>query len=129
MKALSKSQIEELAKEIRQFLLNYKMWIDIRIYFNGKAFSTDEGDKFYYNDPTHLVTLENIDPTDYFEYVAVPNILSMSFEGDFCSCLNGYGEYGAKFDDRIQQEFSNILAKYGLYYESGNHWNLTCYPV
>ena len=53
----------------------------------------------------------------------------MSFEGDFCSCLNGYSEYGAEFDNMIQQEFSNILAKYGLYYALGNHWNLTCYPV
>lgn len=126
---LPEEKIEELAKEIRQFLIDNNMWVDVRIYFNGKAFATDDGKNFYYNDPEHLVVLENMDPKDYFDYVAEPHILSMSFEGDFCSCLNGYGEYGAKFDDMIQQEFSNILAKYGLYYELGNHWNLTCYPV
>jgi hypothetical protein len=126
---LPEEKIEELAKEIRQFLIDNNMWVDVRIYFNGKAFATDDGKNFYYNDPEHLVVLENMNPKDYFDYVAEPHILSMSFEGDFCSCLNGYGEYGAKFDDMIQQEFSNILAKYGLYYELGNHWNLTCYPV
>jgi hypothetical protein len=126
-KLISEKQIEDLAEEIRQFLLDNNLWIDVTIYFNGKAFSTYDGKNFYYNDPAHLIVLEDKDPKDYFDYVAEPHILSMSFEGDFCSCMNNYGEYGYDFDERIQNGFREILDKYGLYYEMGNHWNLTCY--
>lgn len=126
---LSENEIEKLAKEIRQFLLDNKLWIDVRIYFNGKAFDTSDGAHYYYNDPTHLVVLEDMDPGRYFKYVGNPHILSMSFEGDFCGCLNNYAEYGYEFDNKIQREFWQILSKYGVYYELGEHWNLTCYYV
>ena len=47
---LTPEQIEELAVEIRTFLLNHDMWVDTAIYFNGKCFSTydRETGKFYY---------------------------------------------------------------------------------
>lgn len=125
---MTKNEIEALAVEIRSFLLKHDLWIDTTIYFNGKAFSTDDRQgHYYYNDPDHLIVLEDQDPRRCFEYVG--DILSMSFEGDFCGCLNDYGEYGAKFDRQIQDEFSAILKKHGLYYELGNHWNLTVYPI
>jgi len=126
---LTEQQREQLAIEIREFLLKNDLWIDITIYFNGKAFSTSDGDNFYYNDRYHLVVEENKNPRDYFSYVRKPNILSMSFEGAFYSCLNYNNERGAKFDDMIQEEFGKILSKYGLYYELGNAWNLSCYEV
>lgn len=130
MNRLTESQIEELAKEIRQFLLDNNLWVDVNIYFNGKAFSTsDRNGNYYYNDQNHLVVLEDQDPKNYFKYVAEPNVLSMSFEGDFCGCLNFYNEYGVAFDNKVQKEFSDILAKYGLYYELGHHWNLSCYYI
>lgn len=77
---LTEKQIEKLAVEIRTFLLNHDMWADTTIYFNGKCFSTydKETGKFYYNDPKHLVVIEDEDPRDYFEYVAEDHILSMS---------------------------------------------------
>ena len=60
---LSEGKIEEeLAKEIRQFLIDNNMWGGCQIYFNGKAFATDDGKNFYYNDPEHLVVLENMNP-------------------------------------------------------------------
>ena len=34
---LTPERIEELAKEIREFLLDHDMWIDVTIYFNGSA--------------------------------------------------------------------------------------------
>lgn len=125
---MERAKTEELAKEIRQFLIDNGLWVDVTIYFNGKAFSTDDREgHFYYNDPEHLVVLEDQDPRRYFAYVG--DILSMSFEGDFYSCLNFCNEYGADFDNRIQEEFSAILRKYGLYYELGNSWNLSVYPM
>ena len=37
---LTPERIENLAIEIREFLLEYGMWIDVAIYFNGKCFTT-----------------------------------------------------------------------------------------
>lgn len=120
---LSEQQIEQLAVEIREFLLEHNLWIDVNIYFNGKRFSTHDkaAEKFYYNDREHLVVEENEDPRRYFEYVADDHILSMSFEGVVCEILY-YGECPV-----VKREFDRIFGKYGLYYEFGNHWNLSCY--
>jgi len=117
-KKLTKPQIEKLAKEIRKWMLDNELWVDTRIYFNGKAFSTDDGHGQYaYNDPDRLFVLENEDPKRYFDYVGP--ILSMSFEGDLYDILN-YCEA-----PRLEEEFRAIFAKYGLYFELGNAWNLT----
>ncbi len=120
-KKLTKRQIEALAKEIRQFLLDHDLWVDVTIYFNGKAFSTSDGlGHYYYNYPEHLVVLEDEDPHDYFEYVG--DILSMSFEGAFYEIIN---HYRAAISNRIMEEFDAVLEKCGLYYELGDPWNLT----
>ena len=90
MPKLTKAAIENLAKEIRQYLLDREMWIDTTIYFNGKAFSTGDGQgHHYYNDPLHLVVLENEDPHRYTEYAG--DILTVSFEGPLYDALN-YGD-------------------------------------
>lgn len=38
MKQLEEAEIEKLAVEIREFLLEHDMWQDVDIYFNGKRF-------------------------------------------------------------------------------------------
>lgn len=125
-KKLTKAAIENLAKEIRQYLLDRDMWIDTRIYFNGKAFSTDDRDgHYYYNDPDHLVVLEDEDPHTYTEYAG--DILTMTFEGPLYEALN-YGGYEG-YQWKTEEELTDIFRKYGLYYELGNAWNLTAYPL
>ncbi len=120
---LTPERIEELAYEIKEFLIKHEMWIDVRIYFNGKALSTDDGNSNYaYNDPNVDYIIEDVKPNDYFEYVG-DNILCMSFEGPFYELLNGYTPYS--YYDQIEGEFRNILSKYGLYYELGHPWNLS----
>lgn len=124
MNAKQRKNIENLAKEIHAFLVKHELWVDVQIYFNGKCWSTcDYNDsKFCYNEDKYFEY--EADPKNYFEYVREPeNILSMSFEGDLYEVLNGY--WGAK----LEKEFSSILAKYGLYYELGNAWNLTCCEI
>lgn len=122
----TKAQIENLAKEIRQYLLDREMWSDIRIYFNGKAFATDDREgHYYYNDPDHLVVLEDEDPHTYTEYAG--DILTMTFEGPLYEVLN-YGGYGDN-PWQVEEELTAIFRKYGLYYELGNAWNLTAYPL
>ena len=121
---LTATDIENMAKEIREFLIEHELWVDTVIYFNGKAFSTSDGKgNYYYNDPEHLIVLENQNPKDYFEYAG--DILSMSFEGDLNHCLNYY--YDIDFCDRIVGGLQDIFRKYGCYYELGNAWNLSLY--
>lgn len=118
-------QIEQLETEIREFLLEHNLWIDVDIYFNGKRFSTHDkaAGKYYYNDRENLVVEENEDPRKYFEYVNPNHILSMSFEGVACEMIY----YGAL--PKVKREFDKIFEKYGLYYEFGNNWNLSCYYI
>lgn len=124
-KKLTPEMIENLAVEIREFLLEHEIWIDVDIYFNGKCFSTydKETGKFHYNDREHMVVREDEDPRMYFEYVNPDHILSMSFEGIVCEMLY----YGAM--PRTKKEFDAIFTRYGIYYEFGNHWNFSCYYI
>lgn len=122
---LTLNQIEELAVEIRDFLLRHDMWVDTDIYFNGKRFTQyDPADgKYYHNDRKHLIVEEGVDPKTYFEYVNPAHILSMSFEGPVCEMLY-YCEYPT-----IRKKFDAIFERYGLYYEFGDHWNFSCYYI
>lgn len=124
---LTEEQKEQLAVEIRTFLLEHDMWQDTNIYFNGKCFCTYDPEigKYYYNDPEHLVVLNDQNPRTYFRYVADDHILSMSFEGPAYEMINGYG-FGFR---KWLEEFSGILKKYGVYYEQGDAWNLSCYYI
>lgn len=118
----STEKVEALANDIQKFLLNWDAWMDVCIYYNGKRMDTGRDGVYRYNGEPFIRV--NEDPRDYFEYVANPHILSMSFEGMVYELLNGYrGGYSDKFCD----EFVGLLAKYGVYFEQGNTWNLTCY--
>ena len=120
---LTTKQREELATEIFNWLNDKEMWVDIHIYFNGKCWSTNNQNhtEFCYNERRYFEY--EAEPTDYFEYVREPNILSMSFEGVFYDVLNGYVSGCVK----LEEEFRNIFDKYGVYYELGNAWNLSCF--
>ncbi len=119
----SETGCELLAKEIQRWLCQNELWMDVSIYYNGKRMSTHgevdgksvsrhNGEPFFEEDK---------DPRDYFEYVANPHVLSMSFEGPLYAVLNGY----CQGSGRLEKEFSNLLRRWGLYYELGDAWNLT----
>ena len=120
---MSAHLIESLADELRNWLEDNELWSDCRIYFNGKAYSTDDGSGQYDSTKHHgWYELEDIDPHDYFEYAG--GVLSMSFEGPLYEVLNGYlGEYSRE----VCEKFDDIFHRYGLYYELGNSWNLSAY--
>lgn len=124
-KVLTKKQAEQLATEIFNWLVDHELWTDVCIYFNGKRWSTHDAQlkEFCYNERRYFE--DDAEPKNYFEYVREPNILSMSFEGGLYSVLNGYVDGWV----RLEEEFSKILEKYGLYYELGNAWNLSCYEI
>ena len=120
---LTAKQREQLATEIFNWLVEHEMWVDIAIYFNGKCWSTSNKDhtEFCYNEHRYFECEAN--PKDYFDYVREPNILSMSFEGSLYEVLNGYVSGWTK----LENEFRKIFEKYGLSFELGNAWNLTCF--
>lgn len=126
MNAKQRNNIEQLAKEIHSFLVSHEMWVDVYIYFNGKCWGTSNSNntEFCYNQNKYFEY--EADPKDYFEYVREPkNILSMSFEGALYDVLNGYVSGWVK----LENEFRKIFEKYGLYFELGNAWNLTCFEI
>lgn len=121
-KGWTSKRLEKLASEIHKWLRSHDMWIDTYIYYDGKCMCTEgklNGETvFRYNEAPFI--REDSYPT--FEYVADPHILSMSFEGPLYEVLN-YGPWN------LAEEFQKIFEKYGLYYELGNAWNLTCYKA
>lgn len=122
---LTKIKLEEMANEIIQFLKKHELDNDVCIYYNNKRVhigSTWDREKKDFI-PYEKVE-EDMNPLDYFEYANPKHILSMSFEGAFYDVMNGYDSYS----DRMQTQFYNILEKYGVYYELGHSWNLSCFP-
>ena len=120
MKKLTKALIEQMAKEIMDFLVANELSYDVCIYYNNKKMKNDyqwNGDKFVNN----VVVLDGYNPHDYFDYAAHDHILSMSFEGALYDSMN----YSGHKVDKLEAIFS----KYGVYYELGNAWNLTVYPI
>lgn len=122
MKTLTKTNIEELAKEIISFLNKEKLASDVSIYFNNKVMRDRGTWDDDYNYIPKWETTENVDPHDYFEYAAYDHILSMSFEGALYEVLNYTG-------GRKGEEFERIFERHGLYFEFGNAWNLSVYPI
>ena len=94
---------------------------DVSIYYNNKRMKNNYDWRSDEN-VVSVVVEEDFNPHDYFEYAAHNHIMSMSFEGGLYHVLNySFG--------RTEDEFRKLLEKYGVYYELGNAWNLTVYPI
>jgi hypothetical protein len=120
MEKLTKVHIEQMAKEVMDFLIENDLSIDVSIYYNGKKMKNDytwKNGEYEHN----IIVQDGFNPHDYFEWAAHNHILSMSFEGALYDAIN-YSGYK-------MNEFEVIFNKYGLYYELGNAWNLTAYPI
>lgn len=117
---LTKAKIEELVKEIEDFLRKHELLGDVCIYFNNKRHHWEFSCETY---DYKMQEKTDISPLDYFEYVNPEHILSMSFEGYLYEVLNGYAGYA------LEEKFTKLFEKYNLYYELGNAWNLSCYPI
>lgn len=121
MKRLTKQDIEKFAYEILDYLTKYDLDSDAAIYYNNKKIK-HEYDWRNPDAPPQLVVKENMCPLDYFSYVNYDHILSMSFEGPLYEVLNY--TFGKK-----EEGLRKIFEKYGVYWELGNAWNLSAYPI
>lgn len=125
-KKFTPTQCTQLARKIYEWCIKHELWSDCCIYFNNKAWSTSAewNGVFGKKIDDKLYEYENKNPRDYFEYVRDPNILSMSFEGPLYYVLNGY-----RNDYTLEEQFSKIFEKYGLFYELGYAWSLSAYDL
>ena len=108
---LTKERIEKLAGKIMGELLKRELYEGVIIYYNNKRLRTKNGE---------LIVEDGYDPHKYFEYAAYNHILSMSFDGFLYREIN-YGK-GAPW-------LNKLLEKYGLYYELGDAWNMSVFPI
>lgn len=115
-----------LSIDIYEWCKKHDVWGDNIIYFDGKAWSNSEewggvkGKKI----ADDLYEYKDKNPRDYFEY-ANPKTLSMTVEGGLYYILNGY----TRGWDKLEEQFSKLFEKYGLYYEMGYAWSLSCYEI
>ena len=119
--------MQKLAKEIYDWCQAKDLWGDNIIYFDGKAWSAHDtwnGEKGK-EIADELYEYEDKNPLHYFEY-ANPDTLSMSFEGSLYTALNAWD---LPYYDGIEEELQAIFAKYDLYWELGNAWNLSAYKL
>lgn len=133
---LTTEQIEELASEIVDFLIKYRLWVDVVICFNNSVYMTED----IYNDRKYLVRKNNVKPNEYVKNHNPEHILSINYDSRLYEVLH-YGVYEIdddviktfhecdEFVRNLQQEFYNIFEKYGLeYYDCGNG-EITCYYI
>lgn len=104
------NQLEELATEMKRILLAHNSWSDTRIYFNNKAFCSNEG------------VIENIDPMDFVSQ-GDPSTIIMTFQGP----LYDYMNYGG--NQQILDLLERLFEKYGYFYEQGHAWSLSLYSI
>lgn len=130
MKTLTKTGIEKMANEIISLLESKRAVNDVSFFFNNKRITVKKDSEWYkahhYDEnytPKYIRTeTTDINPFDYFDYANPKHIFSMTFEGVFYERINYAG-------GKTIQKFSSILEKYGVYYELGDAWNLSCFPI
>lgn len=119
-KPLTSEQIEELADRIYKLFKKNDIWRNARIFFNGNAIDNkDENADYHYDGSVYFHW--DMNPRLYFEHVNPDHILSMSFDEPIYHMFH-YKKYKS-----VLRKFNELLTQFGLRYEFGDMWNLTCY--
>ena len=121
---------KELADAIMKFLKDNDIAEDVSIYVNNKRYSFvyyDYEAKKFLSDPFWKEEEGKFFPGDYFNYYAKQHILSMSFEGEFYRIMNV--EYEDEEWKDLHNSFNRLLESMGVWYECGDAWNLSVFPL
>lgn len=105
MKKLTKTDIEQLAKEIRRWANRCKLGKDWVLFYNGKMMHSPLGDDYRYK---RSRVEKDVNPLDYCEWFNDEFIMGMSYDGIMYRCINGY-EKGSAY-----AYLEAILHNYGL---------------
>lgn len=119
---ITKDIIEKIALEIIDVLCENELGGDMGVYYNNKRIWVTQKIDGGFNSKWIKEYEDNINPHDYFKYAAYNHIISISTEGGLYDRLN-YGS--GEFPKKLEQMFK----EYGIYYEFGDSWNLTFFPV
>jgi len=116
-----KTEAEQCAFEIINFLIEHKIWQDVCVYVGDKRYTTFDGEHHRYESTWDCVFREDGKRAeDYVEYYS--DFLTMTFEGPFYDIMN-FG-YATSICLKCIDEFNAIIRKYGKYYELGYDWSL-----
>lgn len=116
-------KLDALAQDIYDWCKANNLWGDNCMYFNGIAlafwptWAGEEGEPVL----PELYFCRNKNPRDYFP--GGESVFSMSFEGSLNHVLNAYVSGWGK----LEEEFSKLFEKYGLYFEMYNSWSGNAY--
>ena len=119
---ITKDTISEIAHKIIEVLCRENLAGDMSIYYNNKRIYIKQKFDDKFNPIWVKEETEDVDPHNYFEYAAHNHIISISTEGLLYDRLNhGSGNF--------PKELEELFDSYGIYYELGNSWNLSFFPV
>jgi hypothetical protein len=114
--------------KIHNFLKKHELDHDTRIYWKDEGTGITPTYKCWdYNSNGKKTILRDIKGSTYVEYANDETVTIVYDGGGMYKVMemNWCSPYYAK----LEQEFSDILAKEGYYYEKGNSWNLSLYKI
>lgn len=122
MKKITKEDIANLANQILNNLLKAENYGCCVYYNNNRArIKHCDIDHPEIRMEPHIEIQEGVSPFTFFQYANPDHILSMSFDGSFYNDVN--------YNGNAPKWFLQLLNRYGLYYEMGDAWNLSLYPL
>ena len=113
MTVLTPKKRAEIADDIWQWLEAHELTAEVAIYANGLK-RTAQG----------LVLGVASQVTQY----ADDNSVTVTFEGPLYELIN-YGAVGDIPSNEWREDFQRIFERHGCFYELGQAWNLTVYPL
>lgn len=126
-KDLSRKDIASIVQALIKVLVGNDMWFDVCIYALGRAYSSPG----YFHKRTaslsydvtsngiteKVLVIENVTPDLFLTFYG--DILSISSEGVACTDM----------PDHVFFQMDAIVKPYGLYFDFGEHWNMSLYPI
>ena len=120
---------EKIANDLKKFIQSIDCWIDVCIFYNGKAISSNkkwnkwegvliEESKDEFGEVMKVYEYDNIESPKYWTQYANEETVTVLFDGAFYEWLHYYGDWS---------KLEKILTSYGAYFEFGNMNDLSIY--
>lgn len=127
---LTKDKKISIAENIISFMLKKGLFQEMAVYVCGYCYTSyPRADYLKVRTPDGVYYRSHHNDVDVAQITSYcnPDLITITFEGTFYNIVNADGT--SKESMRLEQEFSDLLEKYGLYYELGHAWNLSVYPI
>lgn len=122
---------EKIANDIKKFIQSIDCWIDVCIFYNGKAISSNkkwnkwegvlnEDSKNDFWEVMKVYKYDNIESPKYWTEYANEKTVTVLFDGEFYEWLHYYGDLN---------KLEKILTPYSAYLEFGTMNDLSIYFI